>query len=158
MTFEITGLIDWSTHDSPCCRCDSSVWLPWFPRSCWRLVSAQGRSVRLVRRVHHQRPHDHLHAEGRLVCRPCSQRQFVCTDTTLICCFTPPEVVIKKVFHLHEVDDDVTQNRKRAKSRRRKKFRGHRSRRRDLGAVLGLKHQQLTAYTDSSYQQQPNKH
>ena len=78
-------------------------------------------------------------------CTGRSQRQFVCTDTTLI-------------FHLHEVDDDVTPKRKRAKSRRRKKFRGHRSPRSDFGAVLGLKHRQLTAYTDSSYQQQPNKH
>ena len=91
-------------------------------------------------------------------CTGRSQRQFVCTDTTLICCFTPPKVVVKKVFHLHEVDDDVTPKRKRVKSRRRKKFRGNRSPRSDFGSLLGLKHHQLSAYTDSSYQQQPNKH
>ena len=52
-----------------CCRCGRRVWLSRFSRCSGRLVLTQGRVVRSVRSVHRQRSYNHLHAEGRFVCR-----------------------------------------------------------------------------------------
>ena len=79
-------------------------------------------------------------------CTGRSQRHFVCTDTSLICCFTPPQVVVKKVFHLREIDDDVKKRKRKGKKRRNRKLS---SRRRKFDDHVG-------AYSDAHQLQQPH--